>query len=52
MEIYLWNVYVEIIQISYYSDRFNLSYKESAQFTGTFLVLAAQAIFCSLKAEK
>ena len=27
METYLWNVYVEIVQISYYFDRFILSYK-------------------------
>ena len=36
---YLWNAYVEIIQITYYSDRTILSYKESALFTGTTLVL-------------
>ena len=38
MATYLWNVNIEIIQISYYSDRFILSYKESARFTGTALV--------------
>ena len=39
MVTYLRNVYVyEIIQISYYSDRFILSYKESTRFTGTTLV--------------
>ena len=35
---YLRNAYVGIIQISYYSDRTILSYKESARFTGTTLV--------------
>ena len=35
---YLWNAYVEIIQISYHSDRTILSYEESARFTGTTLV--------------
>ena len=38
MKIYLRYAYVEIIQISYYSDRTILSYKESAWFTGTTLV--------------
>ena len=33
MATYLWNVYVEIVQISYYSDRLILSYKESTRFT-------------------
>ena len=41
MATYLWNVYVEIIQFSYFSDRFILSYKETARFTGTTLVCAA-----------
>ena len=27
MATYLWNVYVEIVQMSYYSDRLILSYK-------------------------
>ena len=31
--------YVEIIQISYYSDRTILSYKASIRFTGTTLVI-------------
>ena len=35
---YLQNAYVEIMQISYYSDRIILSYKESTRFTGTTLV--------------
>ena len=38
---YLRNTYVEIIQISYYSSRTVLSYKESDRFTGTTLVLSA-----------
>ena len=35
---YLWNAYVDIIQITYYSDRTILSYQESTRFTGTTLV--------------
>ena len=35
---YLWNAYAEIVQISYYSDRTILSYKESARCIGTTLV--------------
>ena len=31
-------IYVEIIQISYYSDRIILSYEESARFTETALI--------------
>ena len=38
MATYLWNVYVEILQISYYSDCLISSYKESIRFTGTTLV--------------
>ena len=39
MATYLWNVYVEIVQISCYSDQLILSYKENTQFTRTTLVL-------------
>ena len=42
MTTYLWNEYVEIIQILYYSDHTILSYKESARFTGTTLVYSLQ----------
>ena len=35
---YLWNAYVEILQISYYSDCTILSYRESTRFIGTTLV--------------
>ena len=35
---YLRNASVEIIQISYYSNRTILSYEESARFTGTTLI--------------
>ena len=43
---YLWNMYVEIIQISYYSDCFILSYKESVWFTGTTLVFPFIHVIC------
>ena len=41
---YLRNAYVEIIQISYYSDHTILSYKESARFNGTTLIISSVSL--------